>query len=163
MKKWKIGLFAGLMMLVNTFSSVAQADVGVTQGKKMTPFSVMSLDGKSFELGYQGYPMVINFWATWCPPCKTEMPELMLFTERNTGVEFYAVSIQEDPATIRDFIRQNGIRFTPVIDTTGAAAQKYRVSAIPTTIVVNRHGEIIYRKTGPVTATELENVLKRGN
>ena len=105
--------------------------------------------------------MVINFWATWCPPCVGEMPELQKFSERNQEVELYLVSIQESPTTIRNFLNREGLNLTPVIDTTGEAARFYRVSVVPTTIVVNAQGIIIYRKTGPVTADELERVLGR--
>ena len=70
MKKWKIGLFAGLMMLVNTFSSVAQADVGVTQGKKMTPFTVMSLDEKVLNSAIKDIRWLLTFGRLGVHPAK---------------------------------------------------------------------------------------------
>ena len=161
--KWMKSLigFFGVLVVLIIFSSSLFAAKGIMRGEELTTFNATTLEGKNFQLGHQGYPMVINFWATWCPPCVGEMPELQKFGERNQEVELYLVSIQESPTTIRNFLNHEGLNLTPVIDTTGEAARFYRVSAVPTTIVVNAQGIIIYRKTGPVTADELERVLGR--
>lgn len=161
--KWKKYLlkFVGVLVLLSFFIPSVFAEKGIMRGDELTTFNATTLDGTAFQLGHQGYPMVINFWATWCPPCRSEMPELQKFGERNRDVELYLVSIQENSATIRNFLRQEGLNLNPVIDPTGEAARFYRVNAVPTTIVVNAQGIIIYRKVGLVTAAELERVLGR--
>ena len=156
-----LGLVAVFALVFMISASNAFAAKGVMKGSEFTTINVTNMQNEGFQLGHQGYPMVINFWATWCPPCRGEMPELQKFGERNPGVELYLVSLQESPETIRGFLKSNGLNLKPVIDPTGAAAELYRVTAIPTTIVVNEDGIIIYRKVGAVTAEELEKVLGR--
>ena len=156
-----LGVIAVAALVTFSYGSDAFAAKGVMKGSEFTTIDVTNMKGEGFQLGHQGYPMVVNFWATWCPPCRGEMPELQKFGERNPGVELYLVSLQESPDTIRGFLRDNGLNLKPVIDPTGRAAELYRVTAIPTTIVVNEEGIIIYRKVGPVTAAELERVLGR--
>ena len=160
MVKW-IKCLAGLLIALNLFTSSSSAAKGIMRGEELTTFNATTLEGEIFQLGHQGYPMVINFWATWCPPCRIEMPELQKFGERNRDVELYLISIQESSTQIKEFLSQEGLSLNPVIDSTGEAARFYRIGAVPTTIVVNAQGIIIYRKTGPVTADELERVLAR--
>jgi len=154
-----VGILLVAMLFVSMGMGVVSAKKGIMQGDELTTFDAMTLDGEKFRLGHQGYPMVINFWATWCPPCRSEMPEFQKFSEKHPGVEMYLVSLEESPQTIRSFMRSEGLNLSPVIDPTGDAANYYRVTAIPTTLVVNRDGIIIYRKVGVVTAKELESVL----
>ena len=136
------------------------ATAGVMKGNQLIPFEVIDLAGKPFKVESKGKPMVINFWATWCPPCVEEMPELQKFSEKNPQVDLRLVSIQEDSETVADFLKEQNLKLKPILDSSGKIAQQYRISAIPTTLVVNAQGVIIYRKTGPVTASELEKVLK---
>ena len=136
------------------------AIAGVMKGNQLIPFEVADLSGKPFKVESKGQPMVINFWATWCPPCVGEMPELQKFSEKNPQVDLRLVSIQEDSETVVDFLKEQKLKLKPILDSSGKVAQQYRISAIPTTLVVNAQGVIIYRKTGPVTASELEKVLK---
>lgn len=141
------------------FMMPVSAEKGVMKGFEFTTFHAMTLDGQSFQLGHQGYPMIINFWATWCPPCRGEMGEFQKFNQKNPGVELYLVSLREDAGTIRNYLQENQLNLNPMIDPTGKGAEYYRVTAIPTTLVVNAEGIIIFRKVGPITASELEQVL----
>lgn len=136
------------------------AVAGVMKGNQLISFEVIDLAGKPFKVEPKGKPMVINFWATWCPPCVGEMPELQKFKEKNPAIDLHLVSIQEDSETVKEFLKEQNLKLNPILDSTGKIAQQYRINAIPTTLVVNTQGVIIYRKTGPVTASELEKVLK---
>lgn len=149
------------LLWIFLFMLPVSAEKGVMKGYEFTTFNAMTLDGQRFQLGHQGYPMVVNFWATWCPPCRGEMPEFQKFSQRNPDVELYLVSLREDAGTIRNYLRENQLNLNPVIDPTGKGAEYYRVTAIPTTVVVNAEGMIIFRKVGPITASELEQVLGR--
>ncbi len=105
---------------------------------------------------------VINFWATWCPPCRAEMPELNEFAKKHDGeVTFYAINLQEPKETVDKFLKDNGYTMPVLLDLNGEAADIYRVRAIPTTYVIDRDGTILLKKIGGTTAAELETALLR--
>lgn len=137
------------------------AEIGVTPGKQLDGFTLTSLDGKPITVGSSGKVTVINFWATWCPPCREEMPELNKFAKKyQQSLVFYAVDIQEDSDKVAEFITKNNYTMTTLLDNDGTVAKKFRISAIPTTIVIDKDGLIKFRKSGPVTMSELEEVIK---
>ncbi|SEJ80137.1 thiol:disulfide oxidoreductases, DsbE subfamily protein [Propionispira arboris] len=138
----------------------AQAETGVSVGKEMPTFTANNLNGENVQVGGTGVPYVLNFWATWCPPCKAELPELNEFANAHTeDVQFYAINIEESENTITDFLQNTGYSLPILLDADGSISQEFRVRAVPTTIVVDSQGVIRYRKTGGVTKEELENVL----
>ncbi|MEN6567254.1 MAG: TlpA disulfide reductase family protein [Veillonellales bacterium] len=139
----------------------AQAETGVTIGKTAPAFTLDSLDGKTVQVGGLGEPYVLNFWASWCPPCREEMPEMVEFAGKyGSQVQFYGVNLQEPKEKVNAFLQQNHYVFPVLLDKNGTVAQTFRVSAIPTTIVVDSKGIIRYRKTGGVTLSELEGIIK---
>lgn len=140
--------------------TAAAADTGVTSGKTAPVFTLNDLAGAAVTAPQAGKVTVLNFWATWCPPCREEMPELQKFVRANGAVAFYAVNIQEPAAKVQGFLDQHGYTMPVLLDSGGSVAQTYRVSAIPTTLVIGKDGIVKYRKTGPVTATELEGVIR---
>ena len=136
------------------------AEAGVTVGKTLPGFSLAGLDGKQVKVAPGGAVIVLNFWATWCPPCREEMPELEKFFRKYTGkVQFYAINIQEPTDKITEFMSKNQYTLTTLTDKDGEVAKNFRINAIPTSIVVDQQGVIKFRKSGPVTLAELEGVL----
>lgn len=139
----------------------AKTETGVTVGKAAPVFTLNSLEGNPVEVGHLKKAYVINFWATWCPPCRAELPELNQFAKKyETQVGFYAVNIQEPQEKVAAFLQQNGYNLPVLFDVNGEVARAYRVTAIPTTLVMNAQGIIVFRKTGGVTLSELEETLK---
>lgn len=137
------------------------AEPGVTVGKLAPEFSLKDLNGNLVSIGRAGKVTVINFWATWCPPCRQEMPELEQFSlSSTTGMVFYAVNIQEQAAKVVGFLNQNKYTMPVLLDSDGTVANTFRINAIPTTIIMDKAGIVRFRKTGGVTKTELENVIK---
>lgn len=137
------------------------AETGVTVGKSAPQFTLKDLGGNDVSLIQQDKVTVINFWATWCPPCRAEMPELEKFFQANgANVAFYAVNIQEPQAKVAGFIQQNGFTMPVLLDSDGAVAGAFRVSAIPTTVITDQAGVIRFRKSGMVTQAELEGIIK---
>lgn len=136
------------------------AGAGVKVGQTLAPFILESLDGSHVTVGQPGKITVINFWATWCPPCKEEMPELEMFAQNNRQkVNFYAVNLQESNDKISDFMSKNKYTMPVLLDKDGAIGKKFQVTAIPTTIIVNKHGMVKYRKSGTMTRNELEGII----
>lgn len=130
-------------------------------------FEVLDKDGNSVKLSdFRGKPVVLNFWATWCPPCKAELPD---FDEAaatyGDKVHFLMVNLTDGGRDtvdgVKAFVAENGYTFPVYFDTTYSAANAYRVYSIPTTYLINADGEIIGRKEGMMTGAELEAWIKK--
>ena len=134
---------------------------GVLIGNTLAEFKLADLSGKQVSVGIPGKITVINFWATWCPPCRAEMPELEAFAlKHGSQIAFYAINIQESRDTVQEFLKQNKLTMPVLLDEQGETARKFRVSAIPTTVISDKQGIIRFRKSGTVTLSELEGIIK---
>lgn len=132
------------------------------RGEAAPTFKLKNLAGEEVAVEAKGKPYIINFWATWCPPCQAEIPDLAAFyADHKDTVDFYAVNLQEDAPPVQKFMEERKAALPVLLDTQGAAANLYGVRAIPTTIVVDAEGKVIYRKTGGVTKEELEDVISK--
>jgi len=137
------------------------AEAGVTVGKMAPRFTLKDLAEKPVAVGSVGKVTVLNFWATWCPPCREEMPQLQKFAQAlPPDVVFYAVNIQESAAKAGAFLEQNHYSMPVLLDSDGAVASTFRINAVPTTVIVDKTGKIRFRKSGGVTQIELENAVK---
>ena len=134
---------------------------GVLIGNLLPKFQLAGLDGTATSVGVPGKITVLNFWATWCPPCRAEMPELNEFVRQyGSSVDFYAINIQESPEKVTAFLAQGNLIMPVLFDKDGTVAQTFRVSAIPTTLITDKTGVIRFRKAGAVTMSELEKIIK---
>jgi len=120
--------------------------------------------GKSISLAdYQGKPVILHFWATWCPYCKKLQPKLVELEKKykNTGIEIVAISFNEDEGIRpQDSIAERGYQFITAVDGDKVALQ-YGVKGTPTTYFINRHGEIIFKSTSSdITDPRLELAVK---
>lgn len=127
------------------------------------------LDGKTVRLSdYRGKVVILNFWASWCPPCKAEMPELeQVALEYNQGSEAVLVTVnltdgaRETPAKARQYIQDNRFTMPVLLDTSGKAADDYNITSIPTTIIVDKQGNIGTRFSGPTTKANLQGYVDK--
>ncbi len=131
-------------------------------GKAAPDFTLKTVDGQTLRLSdLRGKAVVINFWATWCPPCRQEMPDIekayQKYKER--GVVFLGIDMKEDRATVQDYVQKNGYHWTFLLDPEGQAAGAYLVSAIPSTFFVDADGVIRDVQLGAMSADLLEAKL----
>jgi cytochrome c biogenesis protein CcmG, thiol:disulfide interchange protein DsbE len=149
----------GYSFLWNSSKTITQ---GINVGDRIPAFTLYEINGNKAAIGKDGKVTVINFWATWCPPCRAEFPELMKFSQANKNiVQFYSVNLQENNDKIVDFLNKEGYSLPVFLDKDGQISKMFRITAIPTTIVVDSDGIIRYRKSGAVTADELELIIKK--
>lgn len=135
----------------------------VEEGGLALNFILKALDGGEVSLeGFRGKAVVVNFWATWCPPCRSEIPDFIEFYNqyRGRGVMVLAVNLREPEDHVRAFAEKAGMDFPVLLDLSGDVAEIYKVQAIPTTIVVDESGVIKSRIVGMTTRDALERVVR---
>lgn len=109
-------------------------------------FSLEDLEGETGRLSdYRGGVVFLNFWATWCPPCREEMPSMERLQEIMTDQPFniVAINVQEDPETVASFVDEFGYTFPILLDRTGQVAANYNVRGIPTTYFITPDGTMV--------------------
>lgn len=132
---------------------------GPDLGKPAPDFTLQDLAGNTVRLSdLRGRPVLINFWATWCAPCRTEMPELDAVA-RERGPErlrVLLVDFQEDPQEVQRYVDTLGLSLVPLLDRDGAVARAYRVGGLPTSFFVDSAGGVRHIQIGPMTRRLIE-------
>lgn len=119
-------------------------------GFEAPDFGLETLLGQSVALEeMRGQAVILNFWATWCLPCRTEMPALERAWDRlaDQGLVILAVNLQESPTGVQTFADQLDLSFPILLDQTGSVFRQYQVQLYPTTFFIDRHGliqEVVY-------------------
>jgi thiol-disulfide isomerase/thioredoxin len=117
------------------------------------PFELPDLTGRAVSLqSLRGRPVLINFWASWCRPCREEAPSLQSLVDGLAAGDFavVAVNVQEDPAAVAEYLRASGLRLPVALDTDGDVSFRYAVKGFPTTYLVGREGRIVAFQLGGV-------------
>ncbi|MGE3268876.1 MAG: TlpA family protein disulfide reductase [Chloroflexota bacterium] len=139
---------------------VATADIGQPAPALKLPLA----GGGEMDLAsFRGRPVVVNFWATWCEPCRAEMP---VFERAHTqyadqGLVIVGVDMQEQDADIQAFMAQVGVTFPSMVDRTGEVTRQWRATGLPTTFLIDRQGIIRDVRVGPFTDEMLAERIAR--
>ena len=131
-------------------------------GHPAPDFTLTDLEGKPWTLSeLRGRPVLLNFWATWCLPCRFEMPAIGAVYERfvDQGFVVFAVNVLESRDIAYTFAEEFNLTFPVLLDSTGKVADAYQVHFIPTSFFVDREGVISNKHIGPMTEETIENYL----
>ena len=108
-------------------------------------------DGTPWSLAaHKGQPVLLNFWASWCEPCRAEMPALQELAARHQarGLQLVAVNFKESEASVQRFLQATGLQLPVLRDADGAAAQAFGVHIFPSTVAINRRGQAVFSIVG---------------
>ena len=134
-------------------------------GAPAPDFRLLDLAGKEVRLSdFRGSRVLVNFWATWCPPCRAEMADLDAVARqgRDTGVVVLAVDQEEDPDDVRRFVSTLGLSsLTVVLDEDGRVGATYRATGLPTSFFVDEQGVLRDIAVGPLSRSAATNRLER--
>lgn len=167
---WKV-LTAGLAITVPLVAVLAagfgrdpKLRSNALEGTKAPRFSLQTLQGEPFSLdAAAGKPVVVNFWSTWCQPCKVEHPILLRAAETYgpLGVQFVAVLYQDDASKARAFINRSGSYWPTLEDPGGRTAIAYGVAGVPETFFIDANGVIVRKVSGPVSESIMVSTLEQ--
>ena len=128
-------------------------------------FTLQNLEGENITLsGFRGKPVLLNFWATWCGPCRSEMPFLQQIYEKwsNEGLILLEIDFKESVTQVQKYMNDNKLSLPCLLDTSGGASSKYRITAIPTTYFIDKDGIIRQIVRGSFPSREMiENQLSK--
>jgi len=137
-------------MLIGTNTLQGKAFAGA-ENSKAPDFSLKDINGKDFTLSsLKGKVVILSFWATWCHPCKDEMPKLnKLYKEmRSMGLEIVAVSSDYSIGSLKDFIVKNSLDFSILYDEKRTVTRQYKIPYLPVTFLIDKNGVIVEKITG---------------
>lgn len=140
--------------------------VGIKKGDTAPDFTLKLSDGKTVKLSdYRGKKVLLNFWATWCPPCREEIPDMVKFYEdhKDQGIVILGVNLinsEQSSGGVLQFLKDYNISYPVLMDEKGEVGDRYRVSAIPTTYILDSNGTITEVITGPMTYKAMEAQTK---
>ncbi|MFI5265921.1 MAG: TlpA family protein disulfide reductase [Chloroflexota bacterium] len=126
-------------------------------GRPAPAFQLQTLEGSSASLaGYRGRPVIVNFWATWCEPCKQEMPALQAESAARPDLVVLGVDNVESAVKVKPYVDQLGVRFPILLDQDASVMERYQVTGLPTSFFIDRSGVLRSLYRGALT----EDILR---
>lgn len=154
-----------MVLVVSSGSAWAMGSRVPAVGMPVEDFHLVDLDGKPHSLSqYQGKVVLLNFWATWCKPCTTEMPAMQACYDklREKGFVVLAVNELENDAKVREHIQQYGHTFPVLMDRDNKVANQFGVFGLPVSVFIDQQGRVQeYIKGGLLTEQKIEEVVAR--
>lgn len=140
-----IALALVIIYLTRDRSDVDASSAAANARPPAADFTLTSFSGPVSLSDFRGKYVLLNFWATWCPPCQAEMPTLNAYylLHKNQNFVLLGVDVVEDAATVKTFLQANNISFPVVLDTTGTVSDRYGADALPVSFLVGPDGTLV--------------------
>ena len=150
-------ILLGSFLLLNVEKTNA-AEVG----KKAPNFTLKNMNGNKVTLrDLEGEKVFINFWASWCPPCQTEMPDIQkLYKNHGNDIKIIAINLEEKKEKVKKYLENENLTFPVLLDKNKKVASKYLVRAIPTSYFINENGIITAKHLGILNYEDMKKNLK---
>lgn len=149
--------------LVSANAALVNTTTDGLVNKKAIDFTLKDINGKDVSLSdFKGKNVYLNFFTTWCPPCRAEMPDIEKMYQKYRDKDFVvlAVNLGEDKDTVKKFFENNNLNFNVVLDQDQTVAQKYNITAIPVSVFIDKQGTVVAKKVGAMTENEMESYIK---
>jgi thiol-disulfide isomerase/thioredoxin len=163
--RWALLAAVGVLLSLTLAACGGQAGDSQKTGADLAPdFSLNDLNGQRVTLSqFRGKPVMLNFWASWCGPCRIEIPEIQaLHQAHGSGdVVILGVDFGEQAATVRTFAQENKLTYRILTDENSTISRLYRVNGIPTTVFLNKQGQIVVTHVGPISQSVAEQSLAK--
>ena len=157
---------AGYLTLSPTKSSVSntgQVEAAAADPYGQYAFSLSTIDGKVLELAeYHGQVTLVNFWATWCGPCRLETPALVRMQKKygDNGFAVIGIAVQSEEEEVKEFVQEFSVPYAIGIDTDSEVAERYHLFALPVSFLFSSEGTLQHTFTGFVKEKDLEEQLQ---
>ncbi|SFC26786.1 Thiol-disulfide isomerase or thioredoxin [Marinospirillum celere] len=131
-------------------------------GEQLPGLQVFSLEGEEIQLtDFKGEPLVVNLWATWCPPCRREMPMLESY-EEDDRLQVVLINQGESLLAVQEYLQEDGLEFAALfLDPAQEAMQLYQAPGLPATLFYNEAGELVDRHFGELSRGQIEQFIRR--
>jgi thiol-disulfide isomerase/thioredoxin len=169
MNRWltcAVGFLVMMLLVGGSFRPQATGRASRPEvGYPAPDFSVPDVEGQPVRLSdFQGKPVFLNFWATWCPPCKAEMPEIQKLHQQTPELVVLGVDLgqtEASPQAVAAFMRSNGYSWRVPFDADGAVSNAYGVISIPTSFFIDRSGVVQAKYVGPMSLPLMQALSSR--
>ncbi len=160
MKRLRILGLLGLLVL-SACASTNSGEPSPEEGHPAPDFELQTLQGAPVHLGdFRGQPVLVNFWATWCEPCKEEMPAIQSRYHKG-GFAVLAVDFDESADQVNEFVNELGLDLPVLLDPGGKIQELYRVRGYPTTFFIDADGVIRFFHIGGMSEDVLDDYLSQ--
>ena len=149
-----------LWLFYSGFGTDPHAVPSVLVRQPAPAFSLVDLNGRPWSSAeLKGKPVVLNFWSTWCGPCKQEHGVLQAAAARHPEIQFLGVIYSDEPDACRRYLEKAGTSYDHLVDDAGRVAIDYGVAGVPETFFIAADGTIVHKQVGPVSAQGIERLL----
>ena len=158
--KW-LNIF--FITLTLTITTVQSAELKRWKSGDTPRLKLQDTQGKTHDLvTYKGKVVIVNFWATWCVPCRQEMPSMQRLRDKlaDKPFEILAVDLAESEETVNTFLKKIGVKFPALIDKDGKAAKEWKVIGFPSSFIIDSKGKVYYSLVGELNWDD-EKVVKQ--
>ncbi len=159
---WTIAIIIFTMVVIGALGLSGLGNVSAARIGSQVDFSLNDFSNKPIHVSdYRGHPVLVNLWASWCPPCRAEMPDLINFynAHKAEGLVLLAVNSSDDAVSARQFISSQGMPFPVLYDPNGSVERLFHTDGLPSTFLIDKNGDLRFSWTGQVSPSLLDESI----